>query len=97
MRNGTRLMIVAAIYVIALIGLPFGHHDLVCHVASSTHCANCHLGSAADNSSTQTGVAPIVLADAGRVEAPAVLRLVSASPALWLGRSPPPAPTAVSL
>lgn len=97
MRNGTRLMIVAVIYVIALIGLPFGHHDVVCHVASSTHCANCHLSSAADNSGTQTGAAPIVLADAGRVEAPAVLRLVSASPALWLGRSPPSAPTAVSL
>ncbi|HET7620217.1 MAG TPA: hypothetical protein VF159_02455 [Gemmatimonadaceae bacterium] len=97
MRSGTRLMIVAAIYVIALIGLPFGHHDLVCHVTSSTHCANCHFSSAADNSGTQAGAAPIVLADAGRVEAPAVLRLVSASPALSPGRSPPPAPASISL
>ena len=57
MRSGTRLMIVAAIYVIALIGLPFGHHDLICHVTSSTHCANCHFSSAADNSGTQAGAA----------------------------------------
>jgi hypothetical protein len=95
--RGSCLKLVAALYVIALVALPFGHHDLVCHYKSSTHCTTCHINSSTDNGGAQAAVAPIVLADAGCAEAPDVLRLVSASPALWLGRSPPPAATAISL
>ncbi len=38
-----RLLIVAglALYAIVLIGSPFEHHDLVCHLKTPQHCTSC--------------------------------------------------------
>ena len=96
MRRAFCLKLLVALYVIALVALPFGHHDLVCHYKSSTHCTTCHISSSTHSSGTQAGVAPVTLADAGRAEAPAVRRLSSALPDPWCGRSPP-VPTAISV
>src|SRR5216684_7663106 len=62
-----RLLIVVglALYVTVLIGSPFEHHDLVCHLKTPQHCTSC--------ASSQLGsdVLPLVapgtshLADAG--------------------------------
>jgi hypothetical protein len=87
----TRLLKVAAAiaYVIALAALPFGHHDLACHIKSSTHCTTCLVGTSADDSGGQPSVAPVVLDDAGQPFDGSQPQWVSPPPAASAGRSPP--------
>lgn len=89
-RLGVILKFVVAAYVVALAALPFAHHDLACHLKSSTHCTVCHVGTSADDTSVQPGVGHVDLADAGRASE----RYASFSPSCVLlpssGRSPPP-------
>jgi hypothetical protein len=59
-----RLVLLA--YVAALAALPFVHHDLACHLKSNTHCAVCHVGTSADDTSVQPGLGQVDLPDAGR-------------------------------
>jgi len=83
------LKALVALYVLALAAMPFAHHDLVCHLKSSTHCAVCHVGTSADSSSADPIVGAAVLADAGRPDEQACQSV--SSPALLpsAGRSPP--------
>lgn len=60
------LRVVLAAYFAALATLPFAHHDIVCHLKSSTHCSVCHAGTAGDDSSVQAGLVHVDLSDAGR-------------------------------
>jgi hypothetical protein len=78
-----------AFYVLAFVAMPFAHHDLACHLKSSTHCATCHVGTSTDPNSAAPLVYAAVLADAGRTD-DAPCTAVS-SPALLpsAGRSPP--------
>lgn len=78
-----------AFYVLAFVAMPFAHHDLACHLKSSTHCAICHVGTSTDPSSDGPLVNAAVLADAGRAEEPSYSPV--SSPALHpsAGRSPP--------
>ena len=39
---GLRLKVVLALYLLAAALLPFGHHDLACHLKSTTHCTTLH-------------------------------------------------------
>jgi hypothetical protein len=90
--NGHRsafLRLVAVAYVVALATLPFGHHDLLCHLKSSTHCTTCLVGTSADDSGTQPPVPPIILADAGQADESADSLAVSCVRASSSGRSPP--------
>jgi hypothetical protein len=54
---GLRLKVVLALYVLAAAFMPFGHHDLACHLKSTTHCTTCTVGSSAE-----AAVDPAVLA-----------------------------------
>src|SRR4029450_982189 len=54
-----------AVYGLAFIAMPFAHHDLACHLKSSTHCATCHVGTSTDPNSARPGVDAVGLADAG--------------------------------
>jgi hypothetical protein len=54
---GLRLKVVLALYVLAAALMPLGHHDLVCHLKSTTHCTTCTVGSSAE-----AAVDPAVLA-----------------------------------
>ena len=65
-RLGIILRFVIAAYVAALATLPFGHHDLACHLKTSTHCGVCHVGTSADDTSAQPALGHVNLADAGR-------------------------------
>jgi hypothetical protein len=62
-----RLLIVVglALYAIVLIGSPFEHHDLVCHLKTPQHCTSC--ASSQLGSDVLTLIAPgaSVLDDAG--------------------------------
>jgi len=54
---GLRLKVVLALYVLAAALMPLGHHDLACHLKSTTHCTTCTVGSSAE-----AAVDPAVLA-----------------------------------
>jgi hypothetical protein len=62
------LKVVVAAFLLAFGALPFAHHDLACHLKSSTHCAVCHVGTAAEDSTAQSSFFAVRLADAGVVE-----------------------------
>jgi hypothetical protein len=69
--------------------MPFAHHDLVCHLKSSTHCSMCHVGTSADPDGSQPALAAADFADAGRpydVRDNAAVSCVLISSA---GRAPP--------
>src|SRR5436190_24157463 len=86
---GLRLKVVLALYVSAAALLPFGHHDLVCHIKSTTHCTTCAVGSSAEASGNLTVLARFWLLDAGI----AVIELADAPHADTIrpasGRAPP--------
>src|SRR2546426_12622232 len=65
-RLGVILKFVVAAYIAALAAPPFAHHDLACHLKSSTHCTVCHVGTSAGDTSVQPGLGHVDLADAGR-------------------------------
>ena len=56
---------VLAIYVIAAALMPLAHHDLVCHLKSTTHCTTCTTGSSAEAASDQAVLSRFWLLDAG--------------------------------
>ena len=88
-RLGVILKFVVAAYIAALAALPFAHHDLACHLKSSTHCTVCHVGTSADDTSVQPGLGQVDLADAGRA-AEIYVSLTAACVLLpSSGRSPP--------
>jgi hypothetical protein len=75
--------------------LPFAHHDLVCHLKSSTHCSTCHIGTSDDEGRPDPAVAAVSLADAGRADESPLVRTASCVPSPSSGRSPPAALTTV--
>jgi hypothetical protein len=79
-----------AVYVFAAALLPLSHHDILCHLKSSTHCTSCVTGTSGETAARPTGLGGATLFDAGRAifaSAPPVCFVsVSASS----GRSPPP-------
>jgi hypothetical protein len=82
-----RLVLLA--YFVALAALPFAHHDVVCHLKSSTHCAVCHIGTSTDDTSVQPGLGHIDLADAGRASEGHATPTTSCVLLPSSGRSPP--------
>ncbi len=57
---------VVAAYVLAAALLPLGHHDLACHLKSSTHCTTCVIGSSGELTADATTLIRQPLFDAGR-------------------------------
>ncbi|PYR91145.1 MAG: hypothetical protein DMF84_17715 [Acidobacteria bacterium] len=90
------MKLVAAAYVLALAMLPFAHHDLACHLKSSTHCWTCHVGTSADESRPDPAAAPMTLGDVGRADEVPLTLIPSRAPSPSSGRSPPPFPAAVA-
>jgi hypothetical protein len=88
-RLGVRLKAVLALYVVAAALMPLAHHDLVCHLKSTTHCTTCTVGSSAEAASDPAVLARFWLLDAGAAvvdpaNAPDVAPLRALS-----GRAPP--------
>ena len=84
-----RLKIVLAIYVLGAALMPLGHHDVVCHLKSATHCTTCVIGSSAEAATGASGLSRFWLNDTGfaiseRQDAP-----LSASLCISSGRAPP--------
>lgn len=86
---GLRLKVVLALYVFAAALLPFGHHDLVCHLKSSTHCTTCTVGSSAETAADSAVLARCALIDAGAPAYDSADSPQSASSRPASGRAPP--------
>jgi hypothetical protein len=84
---------VIAAYFVALAAMPFAHHDVVCHLKSSTHCSTCHVGASADPSGSRPTVVSADLADAGGADPCTSRVVVSYALSASAGRAPPAATT----
>jgi hypothetical protein len=83
------LKFVVAVYIAALATLPFAHHDLACHLKSSTHCGVCHVGTSTDDTGLQPALGHADLADAGRTAEAGVSIADTRALLPSSGRSPP--------
>jgi hypothetical protein len=83
------LRTLVAAYVLALAAMPFAHHDLVCHLKSSTHCVTCHVGTSADEGGADAALAAIGLSAAGCAQEPSCSPVASPELLASAGRSPP--------
>jgi hypothetical protein len=80
---------VLALYVLAAALMPLAHHDVVCHLKSSTHCTTCVVGSSAETAPDSTVLAHLHLDDAGTAP-PAGSHVAAATlPGGLSGRAPP--------
>jgi hypothetical protein len=97
-RSGQRavLQLVIAAFFVALVALPFAHHDLLCHLKSNTHCATCHIGTSTDDSGAQPPLAHVELPDAGHAVEAGMSVVTSCALPPSAGRSPPPAPISIT-
>jgi hypothetical protein len=78
-----------AMYVLAVALVPLSHHDVVCHIKSSTHCTTCVTGSTAESTSHVAALGATPLSDAGRATSNQVNLTFSAPLSASSGRSPP--------
>jgi hypothetical protein len=86
---GVRLKVVLALYVLAAALMPLGHHDLACHLKSTTHCTTCTVGSSAEAAVDPAVLARFWLLELGitstdPVHTPSAPKMSAAS-----GRAPP--------
>jgi len=80
---------IIAVYVLAMALLPLTHHDIACHLKSSTHCTTCLIGSAADLATGETSLGSSILDDAGQAGIEASAQPDSLSLPTPSGRAPP--------
>jgi hypothetical protein len=88
-RLGLRLKAVLALYVFAAALMPFGHHDIACHLKSSTHCTTCAVGSSAEAATDQAVLARFSLLDAGAALCDSATTPDTATIGPTSGRAPP--------
>src|SRR5262245_38060002 len=62
---GLRCKVVLALKVLAAARQPVRHHDLACHIKSTTHCTTCTVGSSAEAAADPAVLASFWLHDAG--------------------------------
>jgi hypothetical protein len=86
---GLRLKIVLALYVLAAALMPLGHHDLACHLKSTTHCTTCIVGSSAEAAVDPAVLARFWLLDLGAARAEPVQSLAVPDASTATGRAPP--------
>ncbi len=88
-RCGALAKLLLAAYVMTTALLSFSHHDLICHLKSSTHCTTCLATSSGEAVANAAGVDHAVLRDAGRAAIIIVTPAHSAPIGASSGRSPP--------
>jgi hypothetical protein len=88
-RLGFPLKVVLAVYVLAVALLPLSHHDIACHIKSSTHCTTCVAASSAEPASGVAGLLQVTLHAAGRPITGAPARVDSQPLTSASGRAPP--------
>lgn len=89
--GGSRALLrgVLAIYVLAAAFMPLGHHDIACHLKSTTHCSTCVVGSSAESPSHTAPLSGVGLDDAGAAFGSGSAHLDDIGIRSSSGRSPP--------
>lgn len=77
------------LYVLAAALMPLGHHDIVCHLKSTTHCTTCVVGASADLASDSSPLAGCGLDDAGSAVQVETRHFVDLQVGPSAGRAPP--------
>lgn len=88
---GLHLKLVLTFYVLAAALLPLAHHDIVCHLKSSTHCTSCLVGASAESAAESAVFVPFTVNDAGAAACAGAARVVSIPHCVIPGRAPPTA------
>ncbi len=86
---GLWFRVVLTLYVLAAALMPFAHHDLVCHLKSTTHCTTCTVGSSAETAADPAVPASFSFVDAGATAGGPVDSPCSAARRPASGRAPP--------
>jgi hypothetical protein len=86
---GLQLKVVLGLYVLAAALMPLAHHDLVCHLKSTTHCTTCTVGSSAEAAVDPAVLARFWLLDLGATLRDATTEPESATIRPSSGRAPP--------
>jgi hypothetical protein len=81
---------ILSLYVLAAALLPLGHHDIACHLKSTTHCSTCVVGSSGE---TTPHAVPVLVPgdDAGTANGGETARFIGLCAGPSFGRSPPSA------
>jgi hypothetical protein len=88
-RCGVLAKALLAAYVLAAALLPLAHHDVLCHLKSSTHCTTCVVASSGETAAWAVALDGIGLRDAGRAILLSTACRHSAPVRESSGRSPP--------
>jgi hypothetical protein len=80
---------VAVLFALAVCLLPLAHHDILCHLKSSTHCTTCVVGSSGEAASDAATLTAIGLHDTGAAALAVEQPLTATSRCLSAGRAPP--------
>jgi hypothetical protein len=88
-RCGVFARVLLAVYVLASALLPLAHHDVLCHLKSSTHCTTCVVASTGETAGWAAGLDGVGMRDAGRAFLLSADRRPSAPLRASSGRSPP--------
>jgi hypothetical protein len=88
-RQASWRTIVLALYVLAAALMPLAHHDLLCHLKSTTHCTTCTVGSSAEAAADPAVLARFWLMDAGAPMSVPPFVAISAALRPTSGRAPP--------
>jgi hypothetical protein len=78
-----------ATYVLAAALLPLSHHDVVCHLKSSTHCTTCLVTTSGEMAPGAAGLDGAAMCDSGRATTAAAVYVHSTPVSASAGRSPP--------
>jgi hypothetical protein len=84
-----QLKVVLALYVLAAALMPLGHHDLACHLKSTTHCTTCIVGSSAEAAVDPAVLARFWLLDVGVTTVDPMHSPVVPDVSTLSGRAPP--------
>lgn len=83
------LRAILGLYVLAAALMPLGHHDIACHLKSTTHCSTCVVGSSAESAPHAAALGACGLDDAGAALSGDVQRIDEHRVGSSSGRSPP--------
>jgi hypothetical protein len=78
-----------AVYVFAAVCLPLGHHDVICHLKSPTHCTTCAVASSGETPADTRPLDNFSLPDAGQATLASAERRHAEPLRASSGRSPP--------
>jgi hypothetical protein len=90
-RSSWYLRTVLAGYFFAIALLPLGHHDIACHLKSTSHCTSCVAASVADLTCDISSLDHLALDDAGRAMRDTSRPVKPLTTPTLSGRAPPAA------